>query len=561
MSSKDIDPGTDGRTKPDIECFNCHKYGHFANNCPGKGKDTHEAEQHMNQNESNQQENDEETKYDNGDDGVEQYYNESYTSDNSDDESVIMSFQFFNRNFKTASNIMSKSSIDDRSILIDTGSTFSVIRNPKMLINVRNSSKTLRAVTNGGNQDHTMKGDLPGFFTVWYNPMSKLNILAWADVRKRFRITSDTSISNSINVHVDEETVIVFDELDSGLYVWTPNINNNSTNKQISSYSFLTLVRTNKENFTPEEVRRADRAKLLYEHCGAPGYAKYLKWLANNYFINCPITVDDAKRALHIYGKDLLKLKASSVRIKPNKLGIVAPIEIPREVWEHHQEEIIGIDHLYVQTLPFCHSIGISYKFWTIDSAKGTKKPRKDDIIRTIKRIINLYHARNITVKQINADNEFACVEEEITPVKMNIVAAGQHVGDVERSIRTIKEGTRYHVHRLPYRRYPACMIRGCLIKVVKERNNLPAENGVSRTVSPCTMIMGRPPPDYNEVIKLNFGDYVQTHNVRSRTNDNEQRTVGAIALYPTENGQGSWVFMSLVTGKEIHRYQWKYYQ
>ena len=161
-------------------------------------------------------------------------------------------------------------------------------------------------------------------------------------------------------------------------------------------------------------------------------------------------------------------------------------------------------------------------------------------------------------MKQINADNEFACVEEEITPVKMNIVAAGQHVGDVERSIRTIKEGTRYHVHRLPYRRYPACMIRGCLIKVVKERNNLPAENGVSRTVSPCTMIMGRPPPDYNEVIKLNFGDYVQTHNVRSRTNDNEQRTVGAIALYPTENGQGSWVFMSLVTGKEIHRYQWE---
>ena len=32
---------------------------------------------------------------------------------------------------------------------------------------------------------------------------------------------------------------------------------------------------------------------------------------------------------------------------------------------------------------------------------------------------------------------------------------------------------------------------------------------------------------------------------------------VGAIALYPTENGQDSWIFMSLTTGKPIHRYQW----
>ena len=35
------------------------------------------------------------------------------------------------------------------------------------------------------------------------------------------------------------------------------------------------------------------------------------------------------------------------------------------------------------------------------------KKANKSDILRGINQIINIYKARNIEVKQINADNEF----------------------------------------------------------------------------------------------------------------------------------------------------------
>ena len=148
-------------------------------------------------------------------------------------------------------------------------------------------------------------------------------------------------------------------------------------------------------------------------------------------------------------------------------------------------------------------------------------------------------------------------MEDQIHPIATNIVAAGEHVGPVERSIRTIKEGTRYHVHRLPYDRYPKVMVRGCCVKVIKDLNNMPAEGGVSRTISPGSLIGGKPPPDYNKVMGLNFGDYVQVHIPRQRTNNNEPRRVGAIALYPKENVQNSWVFMSLLKGREIHGYIW----
>ena len=45
-------------------------------------------------------------------------------------------------------------------------------------------------------------------------------------------------------------------------------------------------------------------------------------------------------------------------------------------------------------------------------------------------------------------------------PVKSNIVTAGKHVGPVESSVQTVKEGSRYHVHRLPYKRYPKVMVK-----------------------------------------------------------------------------------------------------
>ena len=53
----------------------------------------------------------------------------------------------------------------------------------------------------------------------------------------------------------------------------------------------------------------------------------------------------------------------------------------------------------------------------------------------------------------------------------------------------------------------------------------------------------------------LNFGDYAQVHEVKQVSNNNKPRTVGGIALYPRSDS--SWHFMSLETGKRLHRYKW----
>ena len=44
-----------------------------------------------------------------------------------------------------------------------------------------------------------------------------------------------------------------------------------------------------------------------------------------------------------------------------------------------------------------------------------------------------MYKARDLSVSQINADNEFECIRETMRPIPLNIVAVGDHVSDVER--------------------------------------------------------------------------------------------------------------------------------
>ena len=50
-----------------------------------------------------------------------------------------------------------------------------------------------------------------------------------------------------------------------------------------------------------------------------------------------------------------------------------------------------------------------------------------------------MHHARQITIKQVNDDNKFSNLSEILRPIPVNIVSAGEHVGDTERSNRTVK--------------------------------------------------------------------------------------------------------------------------
>ena len=130
----------------------------------------------------------------------------------------------------------------------------------------------------------------------------------------------DTSKEVAILVNLGNGKIIIFLVVSAGLYIWKPDHNFNLLNQQISSYSFLDLVSSNKRNYTRRELNRINTAKKLYINLGMPGYNKFLKDLEVNFIRDCPLTVDDAKRCLHVHGKEIAKLKGSKTRKKSSKI-------------------------------------------------------------------------------------------------------------------------------------------------------------------------------------------------------------------------------------------------
>jgi hypothetical protein len=165
--------------------------------------------------------------------------------------------------------------------------------------------------------------------------------------------------------------------------------------------------------------------------------------------------------------------------------------------------------------------------------------------------VINMYKARGFNISRVEADREFFCITNDILPTTLNVADADDHVHEVERSIRTVKERTRCTVQGLPFKRIPKAMMRAAIEGAHKALNQFPANNGVSDFLSPLTIMTGRPNPDYNDM-RIEFGAYAQVFEDNDPTNTAKARTTGAIALTPTGNAQGGFFFLSLVTGRRL---------
>jgi hypothetical protein len=63
---------------------------------------------------------------------------------------------------------------------------------------------------------------------------------------------------------------------------------------------------------------------------------------------------------------------------------------------------------------------------------------------------------------------EFECIRNNVLPLRLNVTAAANHVGEVKRSIWTMKERTRTTIHGLPFKPLPKLMIQALVYHATK---------------------------------------------------------------------------------------------
>jgi Reverse transcriptase (RNA-dependent DNA polymerase) len=443
-------------------------------------------------------------------------------------------------------------------VLLDSDSTVSIFCNSDLLVDIHEVDEPLYLETNGGGyQVSTHMGTVPDFGLVWYNPDSIANILSLAQVRRVRRVTMDSAQLPAFQVHKpDGSGATLFVEHESGLYLYDASVPvvpvTNSINASIVSYSCLQTVAENKLKFTARQIESADAARKLYRLMGRPGYQRFLAALRDNLILNCPLTVDDANRAELIYGKDVAFLKGKTTA-SPAKDHVpdFVPIALPPELLSLHSHVTLCFDIFYVLGLSFSLSTSRSLRYLSCRHMPDRTKPVLQSCISSD---LALYRNRGFIPHSIHADGEYNAVSDSFPGVHFSICSADDHVPEIERAIRTVKESIRATIHGLPFSRLPRVLVKELAASAVRTLNMLPHPDGISLTMSPATIITGSHKPDYH-AMSLEFGTYVQVYDGTS--NDTKSRTLGAIATNPTGNTSGDFYFMSLATGHRIHRRSW----
>jgi hypothetical protein len=212
-------------------------------------------------------------------------------------------------------------------------------------------------------------------------------------------------------------------------------------------------------------------------------------------------------------------------------------------------------DILFVNTIPFFTSISRNIKFTTTENIPTRTASQ---LVKAMKDVLAIYKKRGFHVKNAMMDGEFAPLKADTLEmgVSLNITPANEHVPEIERRIRVVKERTRATRHTLPFTYIPKVMLVVMVANTTTWISAFPAKGGVSDTPSPRTVLTGERFP-YKKHCRIAFGAYAQVHGEPTPSNSQFARTSGAICLGPASNLQGGYHFMHLTSEQKIMRRRW----
>jgi uncharacterized membrane protein YgcG len=430
----------------------------------------------------------------------------------------------------------------NNALLLDSCSTVNLIASKHMLRDIHMVPTTMHIRCNAGITTTNLKGWLGDFpEPVWYNPNGVANILSLFIVKRYYHVRYDSAQHDTITVTKPDGNTWVFAPTGKGLYALT----NLSTD-----WAHITTVADRKEEYTKREYRDAVLARKIQNIVMFPGVRALTKIVDSQFLANCPIGRADISAAERIFGPNLGALKGKTTNQASVPVG--SRIDgVPPDLLQRYQNIILAIDIMFVNKIPFLITTSRGLHFGTVENLANRQVPT---VHAALKRVLAVYHRRGFRVTTLLADPEFQPLQEIFAPVSFNLCAQNEHVPEIERYIRTVKDRTRSGYNSLPFERIPRLVLIRLVANAVFWLNAFPHADGVSDTLSPRYLLTGKH-LDYRKHVRLEFGSYVQTH--EEHTNDMLPRTIGAICLGPSGNEQGGHYFMSLMTGRRLLRDRW----
>jgi hypothetical protein len=232
--------------------------------------------------------------------------------------------------------------------------------------------------------------------------------------------------------------------------------------------TFVNTVSENKEGFTQRQIKGVDLTRNLYKTLSYPSM-KAFKWvIRSNQIKDCPVTVQDIDVARTIWGKNIAALKGKTTRGKSIPVARDY-VKLPMELLKLQKEVFLTTGIFFVNKITFFLTLSRKICFTTVTNLTDRRVPH---IFKAFKEMYQYYLHRGFHIKTVLANGEFAPLKPLIESMPggpmVNLASANEHVPEIERRIRVVKERCWATRHSLPYERIPKLMTIHIVLNVVK---------------------------------------------------------------------------------------------
>ena len=177
--------------------------------------------------------------------------------------------------------------------------------------------------------------------------------------------------------------------------------------------------------------------------------------------------------------------------------------KIPITILERYKLVTLTGDIMFVNGIRFMITKSRHIKFTTIQFIPSAKE---NNLFESILETKQIYRRRGFDVNIILMDGQFECIRTQPSgaQITLNVCANNEHVHEVERMIRVVKERTRGVHATMPFNKMPGRMIIELVCAAVFWLNCFYLSASICGNLSPRTIMTGQT-IDFNRHVKHEF--------------------------------------------------------
>jgi hypothetical protein len=285
---------------------------------------------------------------------------------------------------------------------------------------------------------------MPGYNKdVWFSTRFT-NIIALSNLIQHYRVTYDKH-DKMCAVHWESQGKpnMEFCMHKCGLHYYDP--------RNEKHLAFVNTVYENKEGFTKRQIKGAELAHTLYKTLSYPSMKDFKWFIRSNQIKYFPVKVQDINVDLKIWGKNIAALKGKTTWRKTIPVAGEC-VKVPMELMKLHKEVFLTTDIFFVNNNPFFLVLSCKITFTSVNHLADCTMPQ---IFKAFKEIYQYYLQRGFHITVVHADGEFAPLKPLIESIPggpvVNLSSANEHVPNIERQIRVVKERCRATRHSHPF--------------------------------------------------------------------------------------------------------------